>query len=100
MDYIIVHGVTKSPVFWPGEIHGLSSPWGPKESDTTERLHLEMRSHCSSSSTSGQTLALAAEQSELSKALPCPTGTYGPAALCAVLSHSVMSDSLQPHERS
>ena len=23
-------------VFWPGEFHGLYSPWGPKESDTTE----------------------------------------------------------------
>ena len=26
------------PVFWPGEFHGLYSPWGRKESDTTERL--------------------------------------------------------------
>ena len=25
-----------TPVFWPGEFHGLYSPWGPKESDTTE----------------------------------------------------------------
>ena len=25
-------------VFWPGEFHGLYSPWGCKESDTTERL--------------------------------------------------------------
>jgi len=24
------------PVFWPGEFHGLYSPWGHKESDTTE----------------------------------------------------------------
>ena len=24
-------------VFWPGEFHGLYSPWGHKESDTTER---------------------------------------------------------------
>ena len=23
-------------VFWPGEFHGLYSPWGHKESDTTE----------------------------------------------------------------
>ena len=28
------------PVFWPGEFHGLYSPWGHKESDTTERLSL------------------------------------------------------------
>ena len=25
-----------TPVFWPGEFHGLYSPWGRKESDTTE----------------------------------------------------------------
>ena len=29
-----------SPVFWPGEFHGLYSPWGCKESDTTEQLSL------------------------------------------------------------
>ena len=28
------------PVFWPGEFHGLYSPWGLKELDTTERLSL------------------------------------------------------------
>ena len=27
-----------TPVFWPREFHGLCSPWGHKESDTTERL--------------------------------------------------------------
>ena len=31
------------PVFWPGESHGLFSPWGRKESDTTERLSLTFR---------------------------------------------------------
>ena len=25
-----------TPVFWPGEFHGLYSLWGSKESDTTE----------------------------------------------------------------
>ena len=25
-----------TPAFWPGEFHGLYSPWGPKELDTTE----------------------------------------------------------------
>ena len=25
-----------TPVFWPGEFHGLYSPWGGKESDTTD----------------------------------------------------------------
>ena len=29
-----------SPVFWPGEFHGMYSPWGCKESDMTERLSL------------------------------------------------------------
>ena len=30
------------PVFWPGEFHGLYSPWGRQESDTTERLSLSL----------------------------------------------------------
>ena len=29
-----------TPVFWPGEFHGLYSPWSCKESHTTERLSL------------------------------------------------------------
>ena len=29
-----------TPVFWPGEFHGLYSPWSYKESDTTEQLSL------------------------------------------------------------
>ena len=29
-----------TPVFWPRELHGLCSPWGCKESDTTEPLSL------------------------------------------------------------
>ena len=29
-----------TPVFWPGELHGLYRPWGRKESDMTERLTL------------------------------------------------------------
>ena len=29
-----------TPVFWPGEFHGLYSPWGRKESDRTEPLSL------------------------------------------------------------
>ena len=28
------------PVFWPGEFHELYSPWGHKESNTTEELSL------------------------------------------------------------
>ena len=29
-----------APVFWPGESQGLYSPWGRKESDTTEQFSL------------------------------------------------------------
>ena len=29
-----------TPVFWPGEFHGLHSPWGHKESDMNEWLSL------------------------------------------------------------
>ena len=32
------------PVFWPGEFHGVYSPRGRKESDTTERLPLSLLS--------------------------------------------------------
>ena len=28
-----------TPVFWPGELHGLYSPWGHKELDTTDHFH-------------------------------------------------------------
>ena len=31
-----------TPVFWPGEFHGLYSSWGRKESKTTERLSLSL----------------------------------------------------------
>ena len=33
-----------TPVSWPAEIHGLYSPWGHKESDTTERLSFHFTS--------------------------------------------------------
>ena len=29
-------------VFWPGEFHGLYSPWGRKELDTTEQISLHL----------------------------------------------------------
>jgi len=31
-----------TPIFWPGEFHGLYSPLGHKESDMTERLSLSL----------------------------------------------------------
>ena len=33
-------GKAPTPVFWAGEFHGLYSPWGRKESDTTESFSL------------------------------------------------------------
>ena len=39
-------GKVPTSVFWPGELHGLYSPWGRKESDMTEQLSLKKtRSH-------------------------------------------------------
>ena len=38
-DLGLISGLERSlptPVFWPGEFHGLYSPWGSKESDMTE----------------------------------------------------------------
>ena len=37
-------GMAAPPIFWPGEFHGLYSPWGRKELDTTERLSLHFTS--------------------------------------------------------
>ena len=37
-------GKVPTPVFWPGEFHGLYSPWGRKGPDTTERLSLSLSS--------------------------------------------------------
>ena len=36
----------RTPVFWPGEFHGLYSPWGSKESDTAERLSPSLSANC------------------------------------------------------
>ena len=35
-------GKVPTPVFWPKEFHGLYSPWGPKELDTTEWFSLTL----------------------------------------------------------
>ena len=32
-----------TPVFWPGEFQGPYSPWGRKQSDTTEQLSLALK---------------------------------------------------------
>ena len=31
-----------TPIFWPGEFHGLYSPWAHRESDMTEQLSLSL----------------------------------------------------------
>ena len=36
------NGWLPTPVFWPGEFHGLYSPWGHTVSDMTERLSLHL----------------------------------------------------------
>ena len=36
-------GKATHSVFWPGELHGLYSPWGHKESDRTDRLALKVK---------------------------------------------------------
>ena len=35
-------GKIPTPVFWPGEFHGLYGPWVHKDSDTTEQLSLSL----------------------------------------------------------
>ena len=37
--------IIPTPVSWPGESHGLYSPWGRKESDMTKRLSLSLHFH-------------------------------------------------------
>ena len=47
-----------APVFWTGEFHGLYSPWGRKELDTTERLSHFTYAAGALRHTSGDTQAL------------------------------------------
>jgi len=39
---LLEKGRLPTPVFQPGEFHGLYSPWGRKESDITELLSLSL----------------------------------------------------------
>ena len=79
-----------SPVFWPGEFHGLYSPWGPKELDTTERRSLSLPDNLmrlrQSLKTSGYSL--------LSHSHPSLEDNLS----LVQSSCSVVSDYLQPHE--
>ena len=47
-----------TPVFWPGEFHGLYSSQGHKESDMTERLSLPFPSHWVLDAVCGLSLAV------------------------------------------
>ena len=47
-------GYPPIPIFWPGEFHGLYSPWGCKELDTTERLSILQSSGGFPGGTSGK----------------------------------------------
>ena len=74
-------GLLPTPVFWPREFHGLYSPWGRKESDTTERLLLSLAifykhyTSSSPSSDSGKALSLlTGASSRLGRACLCPEG--------------------------
>jgi len=40
LEDLLEKGKATPPVFWPGEFHGLYSPWGCKELDMTEQLAL------------------------------------------------------------
>ena len=42
LTLLTLYGRLPTPVFWPGEFHGLYSPWGHKEPDTTEQLSLHV----------------------------------------------------------
>ena len=79
-----------SPVFWPGEFHGLYSPWGPKELDTTEWRSLSLPDNLmrlrQSLKTSGYSL--------LSHSHPSLEDNLS----LVQSSCSVVSDYLQPHE--
>ena len=48
-----------TPVFWPGEFHGLYNPWGCKESDTTEQLSLSLARGCHEVQVKSLTICLA-----------------------------------------
>ena len=68
-----------TPVFWPGEFHGLYSPWGPKESDMTERLSLH--------SVMSAGLRLDAPSSAFPAATWCCFPVMGGRSLCGLLSN-------------
>ena len=51
-----------SPASWAGEFHGLYSPWGCKESDTTERLSLSLHFYSQPQVAKGTTVPAVGKQ--------------------------------------
>ena len=46
-----------TPVFWPGEFHGLQSSWGCKELDTTEKTKIMASGPIASWQIDGETVS-------------------------------------------
>ena len=76
-----------TPVFWLGEFHGLYSPWGCKELDTTEGLSLSL--HTCHVETIIQEKAMATHSSTLAWKIPW---TEEPGRLQSMGSHRVGHD--------
>ena len=89
-----------TPVFWPRKFHGLYSPWGHKELDTTERLSLSLFSAPDSSTVSNK-----GERGCLQWNKQHPYKRQSASQQCWIIftsssvqfSHSVVPESLQPH---
>ena len=73
-----------TPVFWPGEFHGLYSPWDLKESDSTERLslhftscHINKQERSQPSAISGLQTWMRAPKTAIQWMLPPPQWCWG-----------------------
>ena len=65
-----------TPVFWPGESHGLCIPWGCKEWDMTERFSLSLfQAHVCCCCFGGWSAGLSLPQTLLPWSLPSPNPT-------------------------
>ena len=90
-----------TPVSWPGEFHGLYSPRGRKESDTTERLSLHFNSRYAFSSVQSLScVGLFLRPHGLQHArLPCPSptpGAYSNSCPSSQWCHPTISSSVVP----
>ena len=68
-----------TPVFWPGELHGLYIPWSHKESDITERLSLSLSGFLSNKDCFSWTpLVIKQSRTNLRPCGPCGRCHLGP----------------------